>query len=168
MQNGQPRLAVSLCKFAAHHHVAANAACLYHQHASSNDRRSSPNEAAQILACPLRRVAHGVWRQVSVRRNRHDRHLDRPDEDTRWQQFHAHVRLQTGRHQAHRNGCRPRGRSPRRREWQGDGDKFSFSVSFNGATITHTGTIAGDEIKMSSKSDSGDFPPMQMTLKRSK
>lgn len=49
-----------------------------------------------------------------------------------------------------------------------DGDKFSFSVSFNGATITHTGTIAGDEIKMSSKSDSGDFPPMQMTLKRSK
>lgn len=48
-----------------------------------------------------------------------------------------------------------------------DGDKFSFTVSFNGATITHTGTITGDEIKMSSKSDSADFPPLQMTLKRS-
>ncbi len=31
-----------------------------------------------------------------------------------------------------------------------DGDKISFKVSFNGATITHEGTInaAGDEIKL--------------------
>jgi hypothetical protein len=51
-----------------------------------------------------------------------------------------------------------------------DGDKISFKVSFNGMTITHEGTIngAGDEIKLSSKSDSGDFPAMEMTLKRAK
>jgi hypothetical protein len=51
-----------------------------------------------------------------------------------------------------------------------DGDKISFKVSFNGMTITHEGTInaAGDEIKLSSKSDSGDFPGMEMTLKRVK
>lgn len=47
-----------------------------------------------------------------------------------------------------------------------DGDKFTFTVSFNGTTITHDGTIAGDEIKMSTKSN-GDMPPMDMTLKRS-
>jgi len=51
-----------------------------------------------------------------------------------------------------------------------DGDKISFKVSFNGMTITHEGTIneAGDEIKLSSKSDSGDFPGMEMTLRRVK
>lgn len=49
-----------------------------------------------------------------------------------------------------------------------DGDNFSFTVAFNGATITHTGTVTGDDIKMTSKSDQADFPPMQMTLKRSK
>jgi hypothetical protein len=47
-----------------------------------------------------------------------------------------------------------------------DGDKFSFTVSFNNMTITHNGTIDGDEIKMSTKSD-GDMPAMDMTLKRS-
>jgi hypothetical protein len=51
-----------------------------------------------------------------------------------------------------------------------EGDKVSFKVSFNGMTITHEGTInaAGDEIKLSTKSDSGDFPAMEMTLKRVK
>lgn len=51
-----------------------------------------------------------------------------------------------------------------------DGDKLSFKVSFNGMTIAHEGTInaAGDEIKLSSKSDSGDFPAHDMTLKRVK
>jgi hypothetical protein len=51
-----------------------------------------------------------------------------------------------------------------------DGDKISFKVSFNGMTITHEGTLnaAGDEIKLSTKSDSGDFPAMEMTLKRVK
>jgi len=51
-----------------------------------------------------------------------------------------------------------------------DGDKISFTVVFNGMTITHEGTInaAGDEIKLTSKSDQGDFPGGEMTLKRSK
>ena len=51
-----------------------------------------------------------------------------------------------------------------------DGDNISFKVSFNGMTIMHEGTInaAGDEIKLNTKSDSGDFPGMEMTLKRVK
>jgi hypothetical protein len=51
-----------------------------------------------------------------------------------------------------------------------DGDKISFTVSFNGMTITHEGTVntAGDEIKLSTKSDSADFPAMEMTLRRAK
>jgi hypothetical protein len=47
-----------------------------------------------------------------------------------------------------------------------DGDKFTFDVSFNGMTIHHDCTVDGDEIKMTTKSDSGDFPSMQLTLKR--
>lgn len=51
-----------------------------------------------------------------------------------------------------------------------DGDKISFKVTFNGMTITHEGTIntAGDEIKLSTKVDSGDFPAAELTLKRVK
>jgi len=49
-----------------------------------------------------------------------------------------------------------------------DGDKISFKVSFNGMTITHEGTVNGDEIKLTTKSDSADFPGGDMTLKRSK
>jgi len=47
-----------------------------------------------------------------------------------------------------------------------DGDKFSFDVSFNGMTIHHDCAVNGDEIKMTTKSDSGDFPGMELTLKR--
>ena len=47
-----------------------------------------------------------------------------------------------------------------------DGDKFTFDVSINGMTIHHDCTVDGDTIKMSTKSDSGDFPGMQLTLKR--
>jgi hypothetical protein len=49
-----------------------------------------------------------------------------------------------------------------------DGNKISFDVSFNGMTISHEGTVneAGDEIDMTTKSDSGDFPGGKMTLKR--
>ena len=47
-----------------------------------------------------------------------------------------------------------------------DGGKFSFDISFNGMTLHHEGTVEGDEIKLTSKSDGGDFPPMSMTLKR--
>ena len=50
-----------------------------------------------------------------------------------------------------------------------DGDKFSFDVSFNGMTISHQCTVvSADEIKMTTKSDSGDFPGMELTLKRVK
>ncbi|HEV2485390.1 MAG TPA: hypothetical protein VGT08_07650 [Terracidiphilus sp.] len=51
-----------------------------------------------------------------------------------------------------------------------EGDKLSFKVSFNGMTISHDGTVSesGDEIKLSTKSDSGDFPAREMTLKRVK
>ena len=49
-----------------------------------------------------------------------------------------------------------------------DGDKISFKIVFNGMTITHEGTInaAGDEIKLTSKSEDGQFPGGEMTLKR--
>lgn len=50
-----------------------------------------------------------------------------------------------------------------------DGDKVSFKVSFNGATINHDGVIKGDdEISLKAKADQGDFPEMDMTLKRVK
>jgi hypothetical protein len=51
-----------------------------------------------------------------------------------------------------------------------DGNKISFKISMNGMTITHEGTISesGDEIKLTSKSDSTDFPGMDITLKRVK
>ena len=49
-----------------------------------------------------------------------------------------------------------------------DGDKFTFDVSFNGMTIHHDCTVDGDTIKMSTKTDSGDFPGMELTLTRVK
>ncbi len=51
-----------------------------------------------------------------------------------------------------------------------DGNTISFEVSFNGMTITHSGTVndAGDEIKLSTKADRPDFPVHDLTLKRTK
>lgn len=49
-----------------------------------------------------------------------------------------------------------------------DGNTIAFDVSFNGATIHHNGTINGDEIKLTTKSDDGNFPGGEMTLKRDK
>jgi hypothetical protein len=49
-----------------------------------------------------------------------------------------------------------------------DGDKFTFDDSFNGITIHHDCMVAGDTIKMSTKTDSGDFPGMELTLTRVK
>jgi hypothetical protein len=50
-----------------------------------------------------------------------------------------------------------------------DGNAFSFDVSFNGMTIHHNCTVTGDdEIKMTTKSDSGDIPGGELTLKRVK
>jgi hypothetical protein len=49
-----------------------------------------------------------------------------------------------------------------------DGDKIYWETSFNGTTITHQGTVNGDEMKVSVKSSDGNFPAMDLTLKRSK
>jgi hypothetical protein len=49
-----------------------------------------------------------------------------------------------------------------------DGAKFSFDDSFNGITIHHDCTVDGDTIKMTAKSDSPDFPGMELTLTRVK
>jgi hypothetical protein len=52
-----------------------------------------------------------------------------------------------------------------------DGDKISFTVVIQGGTtITHEGTVnaAGDEIKLTTKSEGGNFPGGDMTLKRAK
>ena len=45
-----------------------------------------------------------------------------------------------------------------------DGDKISFNVSVNGMVIAHEGTLVGDTIKLTSKSDMG--PSGDMTLTR--
>jgi hypothetical protein len=51
-----------------------------------------------------------------------------------------------------------------------DGATFTFDVSFNGMTIHHNCAVTGDdEIKMTTKSDSADFPASgSATLKRVK
>lgn len=49
-----------------------------------------------------------------------------------------------------------------------DGDKISFTVTFNSTTITHDGTVNGDEIKLTTKSSDNSFPASTLTLKRVK
>jgi hypothetical protein len=51
-----------------------------------------------------------------------------------------------------------------------DGNKVSFKISFNGMTIVNEGTVSesGDEIKLTTKSEGGEFPAMELTLKRDK
>lgn len=51
-----------------------------------------------------------------------------------------------------------------------DGNKISFKISINGMTIVNEGTLSesGDEIKLTTKSEGGDFPGMEVTLKRAK
>ena len=49
-----------------------------------------------------------------------------------------------------------------------DGDKVSWETSFNGMTIQHEGTVNGDEMKIHVKASDGQFPEMDMTLKRAK
>jgi len=62
----------------------------------------------------------------------------------------------------------PQGDSLQITEGKVDGDKISFNVSFDGMLIKHEGMITGDTIKLTTKSDSGDFPGGAMTLKRAK
>jgi opacity protein-like surface antigen len=47
-----------------------------------------------------------------------------------------------------------------------DGNKFTFDDSFNGIVIHHDCTLDGDTIKVSTKSDSADFPGVDFTLTR--
>lgn len=53
-----------------------------------------------------------------------------------------------------------------------EGAKLSFTVSFDGGgntmKISNEGTIVGEEIKLTSKFEGGDFPPNTITLKRAK
>jgi hypothetical protein len=50
-----------------------------------------------------------------------------------------------------------------------DGDKISFTINVHDQfTLKHEGTISGDAIKLTMKSDQGDFPGGEITLKRSK
>ena len=48
-----------------------------------------------------------------------------------------------------------------------EGDKLSFTISFNGMAIRHAGDVGKDEIKLTTKAE-GDFPAMAITLKRAK
>lgn len=48
-----------------------------------------------------------------------------------------------------------------------DGDKLTFTVTYNGMVIHHEGTLENGQIKLSTKSDDDSMPPMQYTLKRS-
>jgi hypothetical protein len=49
-----------------------------------------------------------------------------------------------------------------------DGAKVYWETSFNGTTITHEGTVSGDEMKVTVKASDGMFPATEMTLKRAK
>jgi hypothetical protein len=49
-----------------------------------------------------------------------------------------------------------------------EGDQISFSAAFSFGTIAHTGTVHGDEITMTVKSDNADFAVHEITPKRSK
>jgi hypothetical protein len=48
-----------------------------------------------------------------------------------------------------------------------DGNKISFTVTFSDAMYTLGGTIEGDEMKLTMKSDDPNFPNHDVTLKRS-
>jgi hypothetical protein len=49
-----------------------------------------------------------------------------------------------------------------------DGDKLSFTVSYNGMTFKHEGVVSGDVIKLTTKTDQEGFPGGEMTLTRTK
>jgi hypothetical protein len=49
-----------------------------------------------------------------------------------------------------------------------DGDKVSFNLNVNGTKIWHEGTISGDTIKLTTKTDASDYPGGDLTLTRDK
>ena len=98
------------------------------------------------------------------------RHLDRSNE---WRpgRLPTHLHLQAGRRQADWHGAGRTGRSGRHQRRQNRRRQDLVQGRHpGGTTITHEGTInaAGDEIKLTSKSDNGQFPGGEMTLKRAK
>ncbi len=48
------------------------------------------------------------------------------------------------------------------------GDKISFNLTVNGTTIWHEGTINGDTIKLTTKTDAALYPGGNLTLTRDK
>ena len=89
---------------------------------------------------------------------------DRP----RRKQHADDVYLQAGRRHVDGHGAAAAKRPIAISNGKVDGDKFTFDDSFNGITIHHDCTVDGDSIKMSTKTDSGDFPGMELTLTRVK
>ena len=49
-----------------------------------------------------------------------------------------------------------------------DGDKFSFTLTVNGTTIWHEGTVSGETIKLTTKTDAAGYPGAEVTLTREK
>jgi len=47
-----------------------------------------------------------------------------------------------------------------------DGDKLSFNLDVNGTIIRHEGTVSGDTIKLTTKSDAPNYPGADLTLTR--
>ncbi|KAA6460317.1 hypothetical protein DYQ86_14875 [Acidobacteria bacterium AB60] len=46
------------------------------------------------------------------------------------------------------------------------GDKLSFDASLNGLTLSQVGTVSGDQIKLTATATHGEFPSVDVTLKR--
>lgn len=49
-----------------------------------------------------------------------------------------------------------------------DGNKLSFTIDVNGTIIRHEGTVSGDSIKLTTKTDAPDYPGGDLTLTRDK
>jgi hypothetical protein len=49
-----------------------------------------------------------------------------------------------------------------------DGDKVSFNLTVHGTTIWHEGTMSGDTLKLTTKSDDPGYPGGDLTLTRDK
>jgi len=49
-----------------------------------------------------------------------------------------------------------------------DGDKLSFTLTVYGTTIWHEGTVSGETIKLTTKSDADNYPGGELALTREK
>ena len=62
----------------------------------------------------------------------------------------------------------PRGEDIEIADGKIDGDKVSFNLTVNGTTIWHEGTISGDTLKLTTKTDAALYPGGELTLTRDK